>query len=64
MKSIDGDLLSGLLFLPTGLFTITRTGSMKLWVRPLPLKTQRQLRLKEREKERERENHHEPISVS
>ncbi|KAF8344156.1 WD40-repeat-containing domain protein [Cantharellus anzutake] len=61
-KLIDGDLLSGLLFLPTGLFTIGRTGSMKLWSRPLPLKTQRQLRLKEREKERE--NNHEPITVS
>jgi len=35
-KLVEGDLLANVQYVPSGLFTISRAGSMKHWVRPLP----------------------------
>jgi hypothetical protein len=51
---MEGDLLSSLLYLPSGVFTISRGGLMKLWVRPTPIRIQRQLRSREQERQLEK----------
>ncbi|TFK30213.1 WD40 repeat-like protein [Coprinopsis marcescibilis] len=39
VKQLDGDLLSSLQFLPRSILTSTKSGHIKLWVRPLALKS-------------------------
>jgi hypothetical protein len=38
-KLVEGDLLANVQYIPSGLFTISRAGSMKHWVRPLPIRS-------------------------
>ncbi|KAG8767048.1 hypothetical protein FRC12_006475 [Ceratobasidium sp. 428] len=41
VKPIEGDLMAHVSFLPSGLMTMTRTGVIKQWVRPLEAKASR-----------------------
>ena len=36
VKSIEPDLLTDIAFIPRGVLTSTKVGTIKLWVRPLP----------------------------
>lgn len=38
VKNIEGDLLTGVLFLSRSILTWTKAGHIKLWIRPLALK--------------------------
>lgn len=38
LKHVEGDLLTDLLFTPSGILTSAKSGTSKLWVRPLALR--------------------------
>jgi len=40
VKHLEADILTSISFLPRGLLTATKSGHVKLWVRPLALRTQ------------------------
>ncbi|KAG6889838.1 hypothetical protein C0995_014316 [Termitomyces sp. Mi166 len=45
IKNVEGDLLTSTLFLPRSILTATKSGHIKLWIRPLALKSRAKSRI-------------------